>query len=46
MDTPDPIEPLINRMLKEMGEDPGRDDLAGAVVDRSRHGDLEAAFPE
>ena len=26
-DTPDPIEPLITTMLKELGEDPGRDGL-------------------
>ena len=26
-DTPDPIEPLVTTMLKELGEDPGRDGL-------------------
>jgi len=26
-DTPDPIEPLITTLLKELGEDPGRDGL-------------------
>ncbi len=26
-DTPDPIEPLVTAMLKELGEDPGRDGL-------------------
>ncbi len=27
LDTPDPIEPLVTAMLKELGEDPGRDGL-------------------
>ena len=27
-DTPDPIEPLVSSVLKELGEDPGRDGLA------------------
>ena len=27
-DSPDPIEPLVSSMLKELGEDPGRDGLA------------------
>ena len=26
-DTPDPIEPLITRLLKELGEEPGRSGL-------------------